>query len=236
MAATSRVWTPAEIAELTRTAIEDVVAEMSGGRLRGFRIGPDWRVTDAALQSFMNGEVVKESANGSDADDVRLEDPHKLDAKIEWKPMKADFTYTWPNGETKETFDTAFEATVALSSGNHRFVIGYTVRKAAGMKNRKRIIVFLGQSQRLVPMVEFAGSNDFERTHRVASMIKGSSNERFHSPSQLPPEYRGMPTVVYSDLVIGPYAARSLAVLADYDDRDLMLRHAIIRATYKGLI
>ena len=153
---------------------------------------------------------------------------------VRWQ-AGALFHHVWPDG-TKEKYDTAYEADVPLSSGTRHFVIGYTNRSAAGMKDRRRVIVFLGHVPQITPIVEFSGTNDYAQTRRVASVIKDPSNRHVRSQSQLPVEYQGVPTVIYSDVVIGKNAARSLAVLADNDDRDLMLRHAIIRAKYKGLI
>ena len=64
MMETGKVWTAAEIAELTRTAVEDVVAEVQAGRLRGFRIGSEVRVTDQALRVFMHGGPVASDGAG----------------------------------------------------------------------------------------------------------------------------------------------------------------------------
>ncbi len=43
-----------------------------------------------------------------------------------------------------------------------------------------------------------------------------------------------VPTDIYTNLVTGPYAARSVAVIADENDYALMARHAVIRALWKG--
>jgi excisionase family DNA binding protein len=231
------VLTTAEIAALTRTAVDDVVAELEAGRLRGFRIGTEWRVTENALRVFMEGELMSASRKETIAafGSVTLMSDRDKQLKAQWT-QRAKFAYTWPDGRSKETYDVAYEAEVALTSGLYHFVIGYTNRTAAGMRERRRVIVFLGTVPRIVPVVEFAGSNDFDQTHRLASVIKDRSGHHVRSDPQLPPEYQGMQTVIYSDVVVGPYAARSLAVLADSEDRDLMLHHALIRASYKGYV
>lgn len=228
----AKVWTPGEIAELTSTDATDVISELVAGRLRGFRIGAEWRVADASLQAFMGGELAEPAGN----DGEKFVAAQTLaGAKVEWTP-RGRFIYTWPDGKTKEPYEPAYEADVVLPSGRHHFVIGYANRDAAGVKDRRRVIVFLGQVPQIIPVVEFCGANDFSETRRVASVIKDPSNKHVRSQAQLPPEYQGFPTVIYSEVVVGPYAARSVAVLANEDDRDLMLRHAIIRATYKGMI
>jgi hypothetical protein len=223
-----RIWTAEEIATVTRTSAEDVVGELRAGRLRGFRIGSEWRVADHSLRAFIDGAPV---AKG---DHVAAPIPLATLVAL-WSPRET-FTYTWPDGKTNETYDTAYETDVALPSGERHFVVAYTNREAAGMKDRRRVIVFMGHVPRVVPLVEFSGTNDYATTQRIASVIKDASNKHVRTMATLPPEYQSFPTVIYSDVVIGPYAARSVAVLADSDDRDLMLRHAIIRARYKGLI
>jgi len=45
-----------------------------------------------------------------------------------------------------------------------------------------------------------------------------------------------MPIVIYSEVVVGKYATKSIAVIAKDDEKDIMLRHALIRALYKGWI
>jgi len=231
-----KVWTAAEIAELTRTAVEDVVAEVEARRLRGFRIGSELRVTDQALQAFMDGGPASEAGGGVPASPPPIPPapPAAMQLTAAWAP-RPKFTYLWPDGKTRESYEEAYEADVTLPSGQQHFVIGYTNRKSAGM-NRRRVIVFLGRVPQIVPVVEFSGANDFATSKRVASVIKDAGNKHVRSQADLPVEYQGFPTVIYSDVVVGPYAARSMAVLAQDDDRDLMLRHAIVRAKAKGMI
>jgi hypothetical protein len=231
MATELKVWTLEEIAKLTRTPVGEVVAEVKAGRLRGFQIGSAWRVTEYSLRAFMEGAPC--TATDRLAASAPPNPPMSLLAPWSSRPT---FAHTWPDGKTEETYDTAYEADVSLPSGRHHFVIAYANRKAAGMKDRRRVIVFMGHVPRLVPLVEFSGANDYATTQRVASVIKDASNKHVRTTAMLPAEYQGFPTAIYSDVVVGPNAAKSVAVLANSDDRDLMLRHAIIRARQKGLI
>ena len=223
------VLTPEEVAERTRTSPEAICAELEAGRLRGFKIGGEWRVTADQLVAFMTGEANQSrGGRGEQRSDAML----AALSEVEWK-SRDQFAYTWPDGKTTETYDTAYEADVEQPSGRHHFVIGYTTRRAAGM-DRPRVIVFLGEVPQIVPVVEFAGENDFEATHRLASVIKHPDGHHVRSEAQLPSEYEDLPTAMYPDLVAGPYAARSMAVVAHNDDWATMLRHALIRARYKG--
>jgi hypothetical protein len=141
------------------------------------------------------------------------------------------FSYRWPTAT--ETFDQAWEADVLLESRQRRVVIAFTDRVAAGML-RRRSVVFLGRVPSLIPLVQFAGANDFATSQRMASVIKGRDGRHVRAIEHLPPEYTGMPTRLYTDVVCGPNAANSLAVVADAADRSLMAHHGIIRAVYKG--
>jgi len=85
----------------------------------------------------------------------------------------------------------------------------------------------------MIPIVEFCGADDHAKTRRVASVIKDRNNREVRSATTLPPEYRDFPTAVYSEVVVGPYAHRSMAVVVKEDDRDTMLRHALVRLKFR---
>jgi len=215
---------PDEIAEILRVSANDVVAELESGRLNGFRVGSHWRVTNESLRRFMGG--------GNDSRPPG--DPVVPDATgADWSEREP-FEFRWPDG-TVERYDSAFEADVTLKTGTKHVVIGLGNRKAAG-QDRRRVVVFFGEPPKLVPVVEFTGANDFNTTKRVASVVKDRTGHHVRSESQLPTEYIGMPTEIYSDVVVGPYAARSVAVVVTENDLDTMLKHALIRALYKGWI
>ena len=219
--------TPEEVAEVTRTSKEDVEAELEAGHMPGFKIGNKWRILEGQLLAFMNCKL--DSGKNGATESLVNNIP-----QTEWK-QREPFDYKWPDGSI-ENYELAYEANVELSSRCHQFIIGYTNRKAAGMEDRRRVIIFLGNGRTIIPVVEFAGANDFAETRRLASVIKERNGRHVRSQWQLPPEYVGMPTVVYSDIVVGPYAANSLAVITNEDDRNTMLHHALIRARYKGWI
>ena len=49
-------------------------------------------------------------------------------------------------------------------------------------------------------------------------------------------QVKGLELAVYSDVVTGPYAVRSTAVIAHRDELEVMAYHGLIRALSKGLI
>ena len=168
--------------------------EFENGRAPGFRVGPYWRMTHDALIVFMTAPATS---------------PHAGDAAaasaVVWQSAPR-FDYHWPKQPTAEHYDSALETTLAFPSGKFRFVIGVGVRECAGM-DRRRAVVFLKDGGRLLPLVEFAGANDFDTTKRLVSVIKTADGQHVSSASELPPEYTGIPTAIYNDVIQGRFAA-----------------------------
>jgi excisionase family DNA binding protein len=52
-AAATALLTPAQVAELLGVAESDVLSSLEGGDLKGKRIGSQWRITRAAVDSFL---------------------------------------------------------------------------------------------------------------------------------------------------------------------------------------
>ncbi len=221
-----------EVAEVVRTSKNAIIEELEKGRMPGFRIGGEWRIVKEKLFKFMEVDMRQDNGTISCINENSL--------NVEWR--KADpFDYLWPKErqeapeDSRETYNEAYEADIDLPDCS-KVKIGCTTRKAAGIDDRYRIVVFMKFGSQLIPVVEFAGANDFDETHRVVSVIKNDDNKQIRSLSQLPSEYREFPIDTYSDVVIGPYASHGLAVVIDKDDRRTMLHHALIRVSYKGWI
>jgi hypothetical protein len=85
-------------------------------------------------------------------------------------------------------------------------------------------------------MVEFVGADNFEQTRLMASLLKGADNKVVLAQESIPEEYRSLRVDQYRSIVTGPYASRGLAVIARADDHEMMVRHALNRALYKGLV
>ena len=213
---------PQEVAEITRTSDKDVLEALEQGQLPGFRLGKEWRVTARALRAYMlpGGPT----SSGQD-------EKGEVAPQAQWRAA-TPFEFRWPDGKL-EHYHSAFEADVTAGDKQQHVVIGYGERQAAG-KERRRVVVFFGVPPRLVPVVEFTGTDDHAQTRRVASIIKDRSGHHVRQLEQLPPEYQTMSVAIYSDVVVGPNAARSVAVVVAEDERDVMARHALIRGGYKG--
>lgn len=230
-------------ADRLHTTPEKIQAELEAGRLDGFKLGDDeWRTTEEALLRFMGIKVPSEqretepmSVAGQVAGKAGL-DYRSILAGAEWHPVEP-FPFKWPNGT--EQFEEGVEAKVKIGRKEHRIRIGFCDREAAGDKHRRRAVVFLGRPPSLIALVEFAGedSNIFPTTGRMVSVIKLKGGQQHVRPGDpVPPEYAGLPLVTYNQVVTGPYAAGSLAVVAGKDDYNLMAHHALIRAHSKGII
>lgn len=236
------VLTVHDAAARLQTTPERILAELEAGRLDGFRLGDEWRMTDEALLRFMGIKTSTErkemqpmTTAQNVADKPGLDYGAILDG-AEWHPVEP-FSFNWPN--VPERFEAGVEAKVKIGRKEHRIRVGFCTRKAAGDANRKRGVVFLGQPPSLIALVEFAGedSDIFETSGRMVSVIKLRGGHQHLRPGQpIPPEYADLPLVTYNDVVTGPYAAGSMAVVAHKDDYNLMAHHALIRAHSKGLI
>lgn len=228
-------------AELVRASPEQIQAELEAGRLEGFKLGEQWRTTEAALLKFMGisspSHTQRTPAMTATATAPATIDFESIVAAAEFRRVEP-FDYQWPKnkGEVQppEHYEEAYEARVRLAGREQAIRIGLCDRESAGDKHRRRAVVFLG----LAPMVEFSGENSdaFARTGRMASVIKLPSGQHLRPGDSIPPEYEGFTLVTYNDLVVGPYAAASLAVVAHKQDFPVMARHGLIRAHWKGLI
>jgi hypothetical protein len=220
------------------TSSEQVLAELKTGRLKGFCVGNEWRTTEEALLQFIEGtpRVSREgSASVRAASDAGREgDCRPGLVGIDWT-SQASFSYRWPDS-VEESYAEAYRAVVPVDGRDRHLLAGFTTRQSAGKVDRSRAVVFLGELPRIWPVVEFSGDNDFAQNSRMASVIKLPDGRHLRPGASIPAEYAEFPLVLYRDVVRGPYAARSIAVMAKKDDLTLMARHALIRARWKNWI
>ena len=230
-------------AERLLTTPEKVQAELEVGRLEGFRLGDDWRTTEAALLKFMgfSPSDIQERTPAM-MTTVTATAPQSLDfgsilVDAEWKPVDP-FDFQWPDKKPPAKYDEAYETHVKIGFRDYTLRIGFCTADSLGDKNRRRAAVFMGSPPSLNPLVEFSGENShsFAVTGRLASIVKLRSGHHLRPGQPVPAEYKDFPLMVYNQLVVGPYAAASMAVVAHKDDLRLMAHHALIRAHWKGLI
>jgi excisionase family DNA binding protein len=216
-----KILTVEEIAEYLKTDKDIVAREIEEGRLRGFKLGLEWRCTDASLLEFINSSYTVSLTNREDNPRLNYE---KTDF-VEIEP----FDFQWP--VDKEHFDTGYETTRDINGHTYTFKIGFSNRQAAGQM-RRRVVIWKDNW----PLVEFAAGNNYEADGLLASVIKTKDGKQLRQSSKIPDEYRGFNIKRYDSVVQGPYASRNMAVIVKKDDLESMLQHAIIRAQWKGLI
>lgn len=233
------VLTLEEAAQRLRASPGQIAAELEAGRLEGFKVGDDWRTTETALLTFMGISIPtpNERPPAMTTTVTAPVDFSTLVAAAEWRPIES-FSYQWPKEKGKvqppEHYEQAHETRVKLTGREQAIRIGFCNRESAGDKDRRRAVIFLG----LYPLVEFSGENSdvFPQSGRLASVIKLPSGQHLRPGGPIPPEYKGFRLVTYNQLVVGPYAAGSLAVVVHKDELSLMAHHGLIRAQWKGLI
>jgi excisionase family DNA binding protein len=216
-----QVLTPDEVADYLKVSPELVLKELEVGRLRGFKVGSDWRCTDTALIEYIGKNTSASASN-------QLEDrksEHEITDFIEI----GSFNYQWPLA--KEYFENGYETTRTINNREYTFRIGFTDRQAAG-QIRRRVVVWMDNW----PLVEFAGGNNYGIDGLLASVIKVESGKQLRPSGKIPDEYKDFRLARYDSAVRGPYASRNMAVIVSKDDLETMLRHAIIRAKWKGRI
>lgn len=216
-----RILTPDEVADYLKVSSELVLKEFETGRLRGFKVGTEWRCTDTNLLEYTSKNI---STSVVIRGETRKQD-YEETAFVEVGP----FDYQWPGG--KEHYPNGYETTRTINGRTHEFKIGYTDRQAAGQM-RRRVVVWIDNW----PLVEFAGGNNYKSDGLLASVIKVEGGKQLRPSGKTPDEYKNFHIAKYDSIVQGPYANRNMAVIVSKDNLESMLRHAIIRATWKGRI
>jgi hypothetical protein len=136
------------------TTPEKILAELEAGRLKGFRIGEEWRTTEAALLKFMG--VCTSAPQDRSAAMIaaltktarRSPDFAALLADAQWR-LVDPFEYQWPKKKTEpdkppESYEEAYATRLTLAKREVPLLIGFCNRESAGDKERRRAVVFLG--------------------------------------------------------------------------------------------
>ena len=156
----------------------------------------------------------------------------------EWRPVRElkGQSYAWP--QERETYrryrvfaaDTARHGTVHIA-------IGEAERAKAWGRDRTYLIAFLTSGAPQVPLVEFLEVDDYESTHELLAIIRGSDGgKKMYGPGDsLPDVYtQHFRTELYCDRVVYPRSWNKLAVIAHEDDYTTILNHALVQARRRG--
>ena len=217
-----------EVANYFRVKEDVVLGEIETGRLKGFKIGSEWRISDEEILAYMG---MQKSIDQSDG--VGLATVPQTNGAGGFKEI-LPFDFNWP-GEGGEGFtehyDKGYEATRKINGRDYTFRLGFGWREAAGQK-RRRITIWIGNRA----IVELAGSNNYDKDKLVAGIIRLPNNRQLTPQGEVPKEYRDFKVVRYDSIVQGPRASKNMAVVVNENNLDAMLRHAIIRSVWKELV
>lgn len=217
-----------EVAEYFKVGEDIILAEIEAGRLKAFKVGSEWRISDEEILAYMG---MQKSIVQSDVASPAIVPP--TESTGGFKEIEP-FDFKWPGegGEgVTEHYDKGYEATRKINGRHYTFTIGFGWREAAGQK-RRRITIWIGNRA----IVEFAGSNNYDKDKLVASVIRLPNNKQLSPRGEIPKEYHDFKIARYDSIVQGTRASKNLAVVVNDNNLDVMLRHAIIRAVWKELI
>ena len=145
-------------------------------------------------------------------------------------------SYAWP--QERETYKRyrVFAADTARNGTVH-IAIGEAGRAKAWGRDRTYLIAFLTSGAPQVPLVEFLEVDDYDSTHELLAIIRGSDGgKKMYGPGDsLPDVYtQHFRTELYSDRVVYPRSWNKLAVIAHEDDHTTILNHALVQARRRG--
>ena len=222
-----RIFTLGEVSEYLKADEDVILHEFEAGRLRGFKIGKEWRCSDEDLLNYMRG--IRDSISSPQPAQIKHPLSESTMNIIEVEP----FNFHWPKtggGSYPEHYDKAYEVTTTVNGQEYTFKIGFGNRESAGQE-RRRVTIWLGNRA----IVEFAGSNEYQNDGHLAGIIRLKNGKQL-TTQRIPDEYRGFKVERYNSVVNGPRASTGMAVIVHKDDLKSMVNHAVIRATWKELI
>ena len=141
-------------------------------------------------------------------------------------------SYRWPKQRDSYSPYRVFLGTTR-AEGAVQIGLGETIRENAWGRERKYVVAFLSGGAPQNPLVEFVATDDFEDTHELVAVIRGSDGARrmYGIGDRLPAVYaEHFRTQVYNERVAYPGAWNRLVVVAREDDHATMLNHALIQS------
>ena len=153
------VLTTEAVAERLLTTPEKVLEELQVGRLEGFRVGDEWRITELALLRFMGlshsdtherSPVMTTTVMGPTA----AAEPVDLGSTLEsadWQQGEP-FAYQWPDNKPPARYDEVYETHLKVGFRDHTLRVVMGTFDSFGDKQRRRGVAFLGSAPSLNPL------------------------------------------------------------------------------------
>ena len=141
-------------------------------------------------------------------------------------------SYAWPEYLEDYTRYRVFLGTTE-HEGAVQIGLGECVRPNAWGRPRKYVISFLTSGSPQKPITEFLAADDYDETHEMVAVIRGSDGgRRMYSPgTPLPSVYEErFRTVLYSDRVGYKGAWNKIAVVTHEDEDETIVNHALVQA------
>jgi hypothetical protein len=141
-------------------------------------------------------------------------------------------SYRWPNGPDRYEPYRVFMGTTR-AEGAVQIGLGETIRKNKWGRDRKYVVAFLSAGSPQQPLVEFIAADDYEQTHELVAVIRGSDGGRrmYGTGDALPAVYtERFRTQLYNERVVHPGAWNKIVVIAREDDHETILNHALIQS------
>jgi hypothetical protein len=157
-----------------------------------------------------------------------------LDLPEDWRLVREreGESYRWPKGRDRYEPYRVFMGTTRAEGAVH-VGLGETVRKNRWGRDRKYVVAFLSAGAPQQPLVEFVAADDYERTHELVAVIRGSDGGRrmYGAGDTLPAVYaERFRTQLYNERVVHPGVWNKIVVVAREDDDEAILNHALIQS------
>jgi len=141
-------------------------------------------------------------------------------------------SYRWPQGRDRYSPYRVFVGTTR-AEGAVQVGLGETIRKNRWGRDRKYVVAFLSSGAPQQPLVEFLAADDYDKTHELVAVIRGSDGGRrmYGAGDPLPAIYtERFRTQLYNERVVYPGVWNKVVVVAREDDDEAILNHALIQS------
>jgi hypothetical protein len=189
------------------------------------------RLAEAGFGSPAVKHVGADGASDPAGARVRPESP---DLPDDWRVLqeRQGESYPWPKRRDAYSPYRVFMGTTR-AEGAVQIGLGETIRANAWGRDRKYVVAFLSGGSPQHPLVEFAAADDFEDTRELVAVIRGSDGGRrmYGIGDTLPAAYlERFRTQIYNERVVHPGVWNKLVVVANEDDHETLLNHALIQS------
>ena len=182
---------------------------------------------------FHNPIIEPVGADGTSGRTAATATERTADLPEDWRLVREreGQSYQWPGTREHYSRYRVFIGTTRAEGAVH-IGLGETMREKKWGRDRKYVVAFLSSGSPHQPLAEFVAADDYEETHELVAVIRGSDGGRrmYGAGDALPHVYKErFRTQLYSDRVVYPGVWNKAVVVAREDDETTMLNHALIQ-------